>query len=257
MKNLYLSSLLVLASVAVQAQTVAVVDFMKVPSNNQEAYLAVEKQWKNLHQSRVESGVIYAWELYYVRGSGTSSPYNYVTVTVYHDFARTETTFIDDDFKKAFGANSADFLKKTGATRDLIYSETYQQQAGFQGDTPDKYIVVNSIHTDNIDKYINLEKSGYMPIHQEAKKAGQRNSWGIWTRWPNSDNSVQAVAVDGYSKFSDINGGNWDDYISKVMAVKKPGEVYDMFQLIDKTDQIRTIVKSEIWDLVDVTKPKN
>lgn len=256
MKNLYLTSLLVLASVAVQAQTVAVVDFMKVPSNSQEAYLAVEKQWKNLHQSRVESGVIYAWELYYVRGSGTSSPYNYATVTVYPDFAKTETTFTDADFKKAFGANSAEFLKKTGATRDLIYSETYQQQAGFQGDTPDKYIVVNSIHTDNIDKYINLEKSGYMPIHQEAKKAGQRNSWGIWTRWPNNDNSVQAVAVDGYSKFSDINGGNWDDYISKVMAVKKPGEVYDMFQLIDKTDQIRTIVKSEIWDLVDVTKPK-
>jgi hypothetical protein len=101
-----------------------------------------------------------------------------------------------------------------------------------------------------------MEKTGYMPVHLEAKKAGQKNSWGIWTKWPNNDNSVQAVAVDGYSKFSDINGGNWDELMGKLMASKKPGEVYNMFQQIDKTDEIRSIVKSEIWDLVDVTKPK-
>jgi hypothetical protein len=44
--------------------------------------------------------------------------------------------------------------------------------------------------------------------------------------------------------------------MGKLMASKKPGEVYNMFQQIDKTDEIRSIVKSEIWDLVDVTKPK-
>jgi hypothetical protein len=201
MKNYLLSSLLVLACITAKSQTVAVVDFMKVTGNNQDAYIAVEKQWKTLHQSRVESGQILAWEFYAVRGSGTSSPYNFVTVTLYPDFAKTETTFTDADFKKAFGANSAEFLKKTGASRDLIYSQTYQLQAGIPSDIPDKYIVVNSIHTDNLDKYINLEKTGYMPMHEEAKKAGQRNTWGIWTKWPNEDNNVQAVAVDGYTSF--------------------------------------------------------
>ena len=93
-------------------------------------------------------------------------------------------------------------------------------------------------------------------MHEAAKKLGQRNSWGIWTRWPNEDNSVQAVAVDGYTKFSDINNVNYNDLMSKVMADKKSGEVYEMLDQINKTDQIRTIVKSEIWDLVDVTTPK-
>jgi hypothetical protein len=101
-----------------------------------------------------------------------------------------------------------------------------------------------------------MEKVGYMPMHEEAKKMGQRNSWGIWTRWPNNDNSVQAVAVDGYAKFSDINSVNYNDLMGKVMADKKPGEVYDMLDQINKTDQIRTIIKSEIWDLIDVTKSK-
>jgi hypothetical protein len=44
--------------------------------------------------------------------------------------------------------------------------------------------------------------------------------------------------------------------MSKVIADKKPGEVYEMLDQINKTDQIRTIVKSEIWDLIDVTIPK-
>jgi hypothetical protein len=256
MKNIYLTSLLILFCLVVEAQTVVVVDFMKVPSNNQDAYLAVEKQWKNLHQSRVQSGAILGWQLFSVRNSGTNSAYNYATVTAYENFGKTDVAFTDADFKKAFGPNSAEFLKKTDATRDLIYSETYKFQVGFPSDTPDKYLVINQIHTDNLDKYINMEKVGYMPIHEEAKKAGQMNSWGVWTRWPNTDNVFQAVVVDGYTKFSDINASNWETLTAKVLATKKPGEVYDMFNQMSRTEEIRTIVKSEIWELVDVTTPK-
>jgi len=256
MKNLLLTSLLVVGSIALEAQTVAIVDFMKVPANGQDAYLAVEKQWKNLHQNRVNSEVILGWQLYYVRGSGTSSNYNYATVTVYENFGKTEATLTDADFKKAFGNNAAEFLTKTEASRNLIYSETYQLQVGVPADSPDKYIVVNSVHTKNLDQYINMEKVAYLPMHEEAKKAGQRNSWGIWTRWPYEDDSFQAVAVDGYAKFSDINNGNYNDLMGKVITGKKPGEVYDIFVQVSKTEEIRSIIKSEIWELVDATAPK-
>ena len=101
-----------------------------------------------------------------------------------------------------------------------------------------------------------MEKTGYLPMHEEAKKAGQKGSWGIWTKWPNEDNSVQAVAVDGYSKFSDINSINYDDAIQKIMTSKKPGEIYNMVDQVTKTEQIRSIVKSEIWELLDATKAK-
>ena len=256
MKNLLFTSMLVLASLAVEAQTVAVVDFMKVPANNQDNYLAVEKQWKNLHQSQVQSGAIVAWQLYAIRGAGSTSPYNYATVTIYENFGKTEVSYTDADFKKAFGPNSAEFIKKTYASRDLIYSETYQLQVGIPSDTPDKYLVINQIHTNDVGKYINMEKTGYMPMHQEAKKMGQRNTWGIWTRWPNEDNSFQAVAVDGYTKFADINSGNYNDLLGKAMANKKPEEVYEMIEQVNKTEDIRTIVKAQIWELVDATTPK-
>lgn len=256
MKNLLVAGFLVLSSFAVTAQTVAVVDFMKVPDNGQDAYLAVEKQWKPLHQNRVESGTILGWNLYAVRGSGSQSPYNFATITIYENFGKTEAPLTDADFKKAFGSNQADVMKKTGASRSLIYSQTYHFQVGLPSDGPDKYLVINSIHTNDLNKYINMEKVGYMPMHDEAKKAGQRSSWGIWTLWPNEDNNVQAVAVDGYSRFSEINNVNYDDLMGKVIAGKKPGEVFEMTDQINKTDEIRTIVKSELWELLDSTAPK-
>ncbi len=234
----------------------AIVDFMKVPASGQDNYLAVEKQWKPLHQSRVESGSILAWVLYSVRGAGTESPYNFVTVTLYENFAKTETQLTENDFKKAFGTNEAEILKKTGTARNLIYSQTYQMATGIPSEVPDKYLVINSIHTNNLDKYINMEKVGYQPLHDAAKKAGLKNSWGIWTKWPNEDNAVQAVAVDGYSKFSDINNMPYDELMGKIIAGKKPGEIYDMTDQLIKTDEIRTIVKSELWDVLDTTTPK-
>ncbi len=256
MKRLLTICMIFLAVVAVEAQTVAVVDFMKVPANGGDAYLAVEKQWKTLHQSRVEAGEIVAWELFYVRNTGTSSPYNFATVTIYENFSKSESFATEAQMKKAFGEKMDDFLKKTEASRNLIYTEDYFLQVGIPADVPDKYLVINQVQTDNVDNYINMEKVGYMPIHQEAKKLGQRNSWGIWTRWLGNDNNFQAVAIDGYTKFADIMGGDYGKAIDNILPTKKSGEVFDMMSQINKTDQIRKFVKTEIWELVDSTTPK-
>ena len=256
MKRVLTICMIFLAVIAVEAQTVAVVDFMKVPANGGDAYIAVEKQWKTLHQSRVEAGEILAWQLFYVRNSGTNSQYNFATVTIYENFSKTENFSSEAEMKKAFGEKMDDFLKKTDASRNLIYSEDYFLQVGIPAEVPDKYLVINQVQTDNVDNYINMEKVGYMPIHQEAVKLGQRNSWGIWTRFLGNDNSFQAVAVDGYTKFTDINGGDYGKAIDNLLPGKKSGEIMDMMSQINKTDQIRKFVKTEIWELVDGTTPK-
>jgi hypothetical protein len=95
-----------------------------------------------------------------------------------------------------------------------------------------------------------------MPIHQEAKKLGQKNSWGIWSRWPNADNNIQAVAVDGYSKFEDISGGDYGKILDNILPTRKSAESYEMMNQLNRTEQARKIVKSEIWDMVDSTTPK-
>ncbi len=256
MKRVLTVCMIFMAVLAMEAQTVAVVDYMKVPANGSTDYLAIEKRWKDLHQNRVDAGQILGWELYAVRNTGTNSPYNFTTVTIYENFSKTENFATDDDFKKAFGEKLDDLMKKTDASRNLVNSESYFLAVGIPSDVPDKYIVVNSIQTDNVDNYVKMEKVGYMPMHEEAKKLGQKNSWGIWTRWPNSDNDIQAVAVDGYSKFADITGGDYGKILENILPSKKASDSYDMMDEIGKTDQVRKIVKSEIWDLLDGTTPK-
>jgi len=256
MKNLYLTALLVIASLALEAQTVAIVDYMKVPDNGDANYLAVEKQWKTLHQNRVESGKILSWRLWYIRNSGTSSSYNYATVTTYENFGKTETQLTEAELKQAFGANMDELFAKTSASRSLTKSETIHLQASITSEVQDKYLVVNLIKTDNVDDYINMEKVGYLPLHEESKKLGQRNSWRLWTRWPYEDNSFQAVVVDGYTKFENIENADYGLAIENVIAGKKSGEIMSMMDQISRTDEIRTIVKSEIWEFVDGTTPK-
>ena len=256
MKNLFLITFLLFGSFALGAQVVAVVDYMKVPENGDAAYLAVEKLWKTFHQSRVESGKILSWRLWYVRNSGASSPYNYVTVTTYENLGKTEIQLTEAELKQAFGTKYDETMAKTTASRSLIYGETVHLQASIASEVPDKFLVLNFIKTDNLDAYLNMEKTAYMPLHEESKKLGQRNSWRLWTRWPNEDNTYQAAAVDGFSKFEQINNVDYTKALEKVIATKTAMEVFTITELFQKTDDIRTIVKSQIWEMMDGTTPK-
>jgi hypothetical protein len=247
-----------MTSLALEAQVVAVIDYMKVPENKDADYVAVEKQWKTLHQSRVESGKILTWHLWYVRNSGSGSPYNYVTATFYESFDKTGVAFTEDEFSKAFGDKADDFLSKTVLSRSLVCSETYHLQSSLEADVPDsKFIVLNWAKTDNVDNYIKMENVGFKPVHELAIKAGTLKSWQVWTRWPSRDNSFQAVVVNGYAKFEDIdNGVDYNPLIEQYLAGKKAAEILEITEQWHRTEEIRTFIKTEIWEYVDGTAPK-
>jgi hypothetical protein len=256
MKNLTLTLIFVLVSLTMKAQTVAVVDYMKIPEGGDATYLAIEKQWKAVHQLRVESGKILGWNFWYIRNSGAASPYNYATVTLYENFGKTETGLTEAELKQVFGAKMEEVLNKTVASRSLIYSEMIKLELSVTSDSPDKFLVVNWVKTDNVGDYLNMEKVGYQPLHEEAKKLGLKNSWRVWTRWPNEDNSFQAAAVDGYSSYSQINNVDLGAMFEKIMAGKKMEDIWNMTEQYHKTDDIRSFVKTEIWEFIDGTTPK-
>lgn len=61
---------------------VAVLDYMKVTPENELEYLEVEEIWKKVHEEKVRVGLTKGWYLYKVRFTGTSSPYQYVTINI-------------------------------------------------------------------------------------------------------------------------------------------------------------------------------
>jgi hypothetical protein len=257
MKKSMLLVALCLVTILSQAQLVAVVNFMKVPQGGGDAYMANEREWKKIHQVHVDEGKIVAWELFYIHNTGTNSPYNFATVDVYANLeAALNTTITTDEFKKIWGEKYNDVLKRTNAVRNLVYSETFNWEMGIQSKAPEKYIQVSYMKAKDLGKYYEMEKKAYLPMHQVAVDDGMLNGWSIWSRWFHQDTSYDAVAVNSYVSSKQITGVDYTAAMEKLKTVKNFNELYDIISLADKTSDIRTIVKSELWELIEITTPK-
>jgi len=238
------------------AQVVAVVNYMKVPANGFDAFVSNEKEWKKIHQTRVNDGKMIAWELFYIHDTGTGSDYNCATVDVYPNLEASLTGFTLDDVKKILGPKYDEVVKKTNAVRNLVYSETLQQQLYIPSKTPDKYLMVSAMRASDAGRYYEMEKKAFMPVHQAAIDQGKLNGWSIWSRAFAKDNDYIAYAVNAYSSAAQIGTMDYVAAIDKAKEGKNTVELMDIFKLFDETESIRTIVKSELWELVDATMPK-
>jgi len=187
------------------AQSVAVVNLMKVPAGGFDAFLANELEWKKVHQARVNEGKMLAWELFYVHNSGTASAYNCATVDVYPSLEASLADLTQDEMKKAMGEKYADVMKKTNIVRSIVYSETLNQVMGIPSKARDKYLVINSMKTADMDKYYDMEKKAYMPMYQAAVDQGKINGWSVWGRLFPEDNNYQAYTVNAYTSAAQLN----------------------------------------------------
>lgn len=256
MKRMLVCAAWCLITLMSYAQTVAVVNFMKVPQGGYDAFVANEREWKKIHQARVNEGKMIAWELFYIHNSGTGSPYNCATVDVYPSLEASLVGLTQDEMKKAFGEKYNDVLKKTNTVRSLVYSETLSQVFYIPSKAPDKYLMVSSMKAKDTGKYYDMEKKAYMPMHQAAIDQGKMNGWSVWARWFPEDNTCEAYTVNAYSSSAQINAMDYNAAFEKAKEGKSTSELMEMFKLMDETESIRTIVKAQLWELVDVTTPK-
>ncbi len=239
------------------AQIVVVVNRMKVPQGGSDAYMANEREWKKIHQARVNEGKMIAWELFYIHNSGTDSPYNFATVDVYADLqAAMNNTITVDDFKKAWGEKYNDVLKKTNTVRNLAYSEMLSQQMGIQESGQTKYLLVSFMKAPDVGKYFEMEKKAYMPVHQIAINDGKMNGWSVWSRVFHEDNSYDAVTVNSFTSVAQFSGMNYAALFDKVKEGKSTNELFELVSLLDHTDELRTMEKTQLWELIEVTTPK-
>ncbi len=254
-KSMFVLAALVCA-LQVQAQF-AVVNYMKVKPGNGEAFLANERVWKKLHQQRVNDGKMIAWEVFYVHGQGTESPYNYVTVDIFENMQAAFKEFTTDELKKAFGEKYADVLNKTSANRDLVYSDMFNREIGLDSKSADKFLRVSYMSVKDNDKYYKMEEKAFKPLHQAAIDMGNLNGWSIWSRpfWNNT--KYDAVAVNGFTSIEQMAKMNYgEDVLKKGMASMKGSEQLEVSSLINETGSIRTMVVSQLWEMLESTAPK-
>jgi len=256
MKRTLLFASLCLVTLMSHAQMVAVVNYMKVPASGDDAYVANEKEWKKIHQMRVNEGKMIAWQLFYIHNQGTGSPFNYATVDVYENLEAALKGLTLDEIKKVWGEKYNDVLKKTNTVRNLVYSETIGWTMGLPSKEPDKYLMISAMKSTDQGKYLDMEKKAYMPMHQAAMDQGKLNGWSIWTRWFNNDTIWDAVAVNSFASAAQIGTVDYDAAFEKVKAGKSTNDLVEMINLSNETSNLRTIVQTQLWEQVDVTSPK-
>jgi hypothetical protein len=236
-----------------QAQYIGiVVDFMKVKPGNMGKYLEVEKEWKKIHQARVDQGMIIQWHLWQKMYSGADDPYQYITVAFFDDFNKTENSIPWDWIEENYSQEERnDLMKRTGQSRTMVRTEVYHQVAAALGKETSRYILVNrmKVKPGQGGVYRTLEQDIIQPIMAEAINRGNRHSWIAWEKWP-GDSDFQFVTVDGYAEY-----GQWQDGWIGEEILKAVHPDLSSDELGEKIGNARTMKSTELWKLVDAVGP--
>ena len=72
-----------------QDDAVIVIGYMKVKPGESGKYLELEKEWKKIHEARLEKGFITGWQLWEKMYAGAEDEYHYIVIEWYENFHKT------------------------------------------------------------------------------------------------------------------------------------------------------------------------
>jgi L-rhamnose mutarotase len=261
-KSLLLLAAFVLSSFMLVAQntetTFFIVETMKSAPGKTDEYVKAEREvWKRIHQERIKQGLILGWNLYAVRSpSGTSAPYDYVTVTLVQGWNKLENpwgTMWASGLEKLLTKEQLAVANGTSSLRDLTNSTVFYGADFVAADpkntTPAKYQMINymKIKEGMWDEYMNMETQLVKPMHVEMMKSGGRSAWGLYGRaFGGTHQPFDFVTSDFYNKWADMNASG--DYNK---ALEKVHPKMSMSYLEKRINESRNLVNQEMWELID------
>lgn len=225
-------------------------------------YVGIETDiWKKIHEVRIKRGELVYWALFRVgMPYGTDTKYDYVTINIYDDIKDIEAGYsnYDDWVKAAFPSGAPEKMAKTGDSRDIVWTEMFTFLGGPAADNsgePGKYLIVNRMQADNPAEYMKMENEIFRPGHKAAAEAGYRKNWWLLQRFLpfGSDFNYNFLTIDEYSSMDQIV----KNVPNAVWQKAHPGKDLDaLFNNLDM-EGMRTMVRSELWQLVDRATSEN
>ena len=224
-----------------------IISLMKVKQGNAGNYINLERTfWKPVHQELVKQGKILGWYLYRIQYTGTGDEYNYATVTHYRG-----SEHLDEGYSELFekvhpNVPTSIIFEQTLQSRDLVSSRLLQwtlQSFPEEQKEPSRYAQVNYQKSIPGENYFALRQDHVKPAFDLGVKEGKIEGWGLWfLRFPfGNDMPYNWVSADFYNKFEQIGNYGWLDLLTRANPDAKMGAS-------------RTMVKSELWELIDYTR---
>lgn len=222
-------------------------------------YVSVETDmWKKIHQSRIEANQMRAWYLYEVMFPyGTQTEYNYVAVNVYASAldlgGLMGSSFMDHLNNAELDMSAEKLFAKTEASRDMVRSEVFIPMTGVTEERPDapaEFIMVNFMQVDpsQTDAYLDWEMNISKPMQAARVEAGMMEDWLLARRmFPSgAAYNYDFMTVDAY--------GSWENIFkwpSEEMMQEALGADFNMDKAFDELLTYRTLLRGEVWHLVD------
>jgi L-rhamnose mutarotase len=232
----------------------ALVTTQKVaPADREEYEKLMKENWKALHQLRKQNGKIANWSLYKVHFAGSAEEYNYVSVTYYESFVKTEPNDNYLELMKASSpkADAAAILKKTQGLRSIQRQAIY---ARLDATTPKagapavKYIIIDFMKAKpGMDAaYNKAERETWKPVHQALVEGDKRTGWAFWGLVVpgGTTSNHDYVTSNAFSNYAQIGGQDYEAAFKKV----HPGK--ELQAIFEETGKARDGVRSELWELV-------
>lgn len=235
------------------------VDYMKPFEGKSADYVSMEREiYKKIHEERIKSGEIVAWYLYQVRyPSGSGAEYDYVTVTVFGNFASMDDNVVEYEtiVNRAHPDKTLEEVAKYATdTRKLVRSEVFKS-LGYMPDRlkePDGSILVDymKVEPTRQSQYLKMEEMIWEPLHKERMKRGHINSWGLYELlFPGGLNHPYShCTVTGFSGWEDISDSWPEDIWETVHPSGSQGD------LEERAHEVRDLVSSQIWKLIDYAR---
>lgn len=228
-----------------------IVTFQKVTSENVAEYeKIITENWKPLHQLRKQNGKILNWALYKIHYKGANDAYNYVSVTYYDSFIKTEPNDNFPELMKAANpkADAQAIFTKTRSLRTIVSQAMYNRVETITSKTPApiKYIVVSfqkskpGLH----NEALKIEREEWKPIHQVMTDGGQMITWNVWTL------VIPSGAEVNHDYFTSNIFSSYDQVATQgyADAFKKLGK--DAQPVLDRTAKTKDMTKRELLEFV-------
>jgi len=228
------------------------VEYMKTTANIDD-YLTIEKEWRTIHERRLQQGLIYGWYLIKKHFTGTEDEYDYISVTIYPSFETMQAETPDN----VFAGFDDDFFVKTESSRDLIRSEIYDTPIVTEVFKLPQYVLLTFMKVDqgNDDEYLKIEREIWKPVNEFKIKKGIQSTYSVYRQlYPGGyANAYNYATIRGFAdllKVSQKPPQGWEELLISVHPDQDPSRI------LNNTFALRKQVKLELWEILESVVPQ-
>ena len=240
------------------------VSYIKVQPGKEAQYRALLKKYgKKINEYFYKSGTIMGWYMHEVlMPSGAATEYDYAAVNVSTHFKELvdDSISIRDVFKKVFSGMTDKMFDSIASqyqhARTVVKREIYKSVTGLNpGAPPTKYVSLDFMKTlpGKDGDYEKMEKETWMPVHKERVNMGVIKDWELYQKiLPyNTKDEFNYVTGQFFDDLSAVEDAKYMESFNKAW----PGQ--DVNKFMQNTESTRTLVKNELWLLIDYVDASN